>query len=367
MDVFQADIAGQTLRYKFIYPLTRLFFRGGLEPAEEDGPFVSVTPEDIERCRGKFPEGALNGQIEFKALISRTSCALLSEGPACVFHAAAVSAEGRAWLLTAPSGTGKSTQVMNWLKNGDHSPEVICGDMPALRLEEDGTVTVCPSPWNGKENLRGAGAAKLGGIICLEKADENTIRPLSPVGRIGRCITQFVCSPEDGVQADNLARLADAMLSNYPVWLMRNRGDMQSTELMLKTLFEGVGGSGTDCAEPEKTAGAKDAGRKEKTPDCRAMRAIDCVHLESVCGMSVLLADKSAAGMCPYVSIVNDTGAQLWKFLSEPHTAEQCAEMLKDLYPSEDEAALREGAEDFVSLMSEKGYLVPAGGDGGEA
>ena len=102
-----------------------------MKPADAGTPFIEVSEDTIEKGREQFPEDTPPEHIEFKALIDLTSRVLLSSAPVCVFHAVAVSAFGKAWLITAPSGVGKTTQLKNWrLMKDVPKVGVITGDMP---------------------------------------------------------------------------------------------------------------------------------------------------------------------------------------------------------------------------------------------
>lgn len=113
---------------------------------------------------------------EFCLLCQPVSEALLMQRR-CVFHAAALRFRGRAWLIAAGSGVGKSTQCRALMELCPDGISVINGDKPVLHALEDGRVMVYPSPWNGKEGWHGAEAAPLGGVIFLQRGGEDRIAP----------------------------------------------------------------------------------------------------------------------------------------------------------------------------------------------
>ncbi len=130
MGTYKAEIAGHTIKYRIRHPLARLLFGRWLEPTEDDGAALEVSAEMIEQGKIQFPEDADPGHVEFKALISPTSKELLAYG-ACICHAVAVKTGGNAWLITAPSGGGKTTQLRHWVKTVSSSV-VISGYIPVL-------------------------------------------------------------------------------------------------------------------------------------------------------------------------------------------------------------------------------------------
>ncbi|MCR4681967.1 MAG: PqqD family peptide modification chaperone [Clostridiales bacterium] len=370
--VFQAEYAGIPVGYRFRYPLTRMFFWDRMKPADAGTPFIEVSEDTIEKGREQFPEDTPPEHIEFKALIDLTSRVLLSSAPVCVFHAVAVSAFGKAWLITAPSGVGKTTQLKNWRLMKD-VPEVgvISGDMPVLERLTDGSVLVHPSPWNGKEGYRGAAAAPLGGIVCLERIDprdDNAIRLLDPSERIARCLGQFVCRPENETQIRNYARLADAVLGGVPVWLLRNRGDAESTALMIKTIEQYAAKCSLRPAEAAESffgtsavsepADAQNAlcGLSAASGGARYRRT-DGIFLHEICGEYLLLAGAEARRCVPFMSSVNEPSAIIWEYISAPRSAAECAAVLAAEYPDVDPGRLCADASVFLSEMEKKGYV----------
>ena len=234
--VYQAEYAGHTVRYRFLHPGTRMLFRSWVRCVEGDAYDVSVTPERMEETRAELPDEYSDSDVEFRALIGLTSHALLPLG-CCLIHAVAFLWRGRAWLLAAPSGTGKTTQFLNWQRLHPDEITVICGDMPVLERREDGSIWVHPSPWNGKERLgdRRSPAAPLGGLVSLAQGRENEILPM-PVGdAISVLFNQFLLLPDTEEEILMLTSLMDALLRAGPVWQLTNRGDDASTELLRQT------------------------------------------------------------------------------------------------------------------------------------
>ncbi len=228
------NIAGHPLRFLLREPESPGFFRQYASPAEGSGFDLCVSDEDMAYVREKLPDRS-DAYLECRYLIDLTARYLLQFG-ACIMHAAAFSWQGRAWLLAAPSGTGKSTQLLRWAQLVGTDLQVICGDMPALSVQADGSVTVWPTPWNGKESWGGGDAAPLGGVLFLEQAEENTVERLSPEQSVFRFFRQFPRDAETPEQVLALARLIDRCAAAYPVWLLKNRGDLESARLSIRAI-----------------------------------------------------------------------------------------------------------------------------------
>lgn len=229
-NVYEVEYAGRSVRYSFIFPLTKYYFRGFIRRAQGEEYDIRVSPELFRLGRELMPEETNDAYLEYRLLIELTE-QLLLDGGCCMFHSVAFTLGGRAWLLTAPSGTGKTTQYLNWQRLFPGEIEMICGDMPVLELTHEG-VRVHATSWCGKENFGTKSlSAPLGGIVLLEQAGENELTPMEPHDAIFPFFTQFLVRPETEERILALAALMDAMLST-PLMRFCNLGDDASTEML---------------------------------------------------------------------------------------------------------------------------------------
>lgn len=235
-EVYQMNIAGHLLRYSFLYPRTRFKLRPLPQRAEGEDYDIGVTPELIALGRNFLAPDSSNDYVEYRCLIELTARALLRYG-CSVFHAVAFSWRDRAWLLTAPSGVGKTTQFLNWQRLFPGEITVISGDMPVLEGREDGSVWIHPSSWNGKEDLRSRLSAPLGGLVLLEQGNENRIEPLCRSEAVGPIFRQLMALPETEEEILRMTELEDRLLCAAPAWKYVNRGDDASTALLRETLL----------------------------------------------------------------------------------------------------------------------------------
>ena len=94
-----------------------------------------------------------------------------------MLHASCVVVDGKAYLFSAPCGTGKSTHVQLWLRLFGDKAYILNDDKPALRVL-DGKVFVYGTPWSGKNDCSRNAKAELGGIAVIKRAAENSMRVL---------------------------------------------------------------------------------------------------------------------------------------------------------------------------------------------
>lgn len=230
---YALTLAGATVGCSFTFPDTfRCFGDYICGYYEGEGQKLSpATREDWERLNGSFDTFA-----EYSAFTVPVSDALLKTGR-CIIHAAAFRFEDRAYLIAAPSGVGKSTQVRTLMELYPDEIAVISGDRPVLEATEDG-IMVHPSPWNGKEGWCGAEAAPLAAIILLERGDENSIRAIPSKNGVVRVFTSLFmdAESEDGIL--RAASFTDTVLKHTPVWEYVNAGVPDSSRMLYEKVLK---------------------------------------------------------------------------------------------------------------------------------
>ena len=96
-----------------------------------------------------------------------------------LMHASVIRWNGKGYLMTAPSGTGKSTHTRLWYDNIPGC-DLMNDDNPVVRII-DGQAIVYGSPWSGKTPCYRNIQAPIGGLVRIQQRPENSIRKLSPV------------------------------------------------------------------------------------------------------------------------------------------------------------------------------------------
>ena len=137
------------------------------------------------------------------------------------FHASAVQLDGKAYLFSAPPGTGKSTHTEKWCRL--FGAQIINDDKPALRWVDDRWM-VYGTPWSGKHDLSMPVGIPLGGIAVLERGEQNGIRRMSPVEAVPAIISQCLRFANKGCMSKQL-ELINKLLKEAPVWHLTCRND----------------------------------------------------------------------------------------------------------------------------------------------
>jgi len=100
-----------------------------------------------------------------------------------LIHASVIRCEGKGYLMTAPSGTGKSTHTRLWYDNIPGC-DLMNDDNPVVRIV-DGEARIYGSPWSGKTPCYRNIQAPIGAIVRIQQRPKNSIRPLRPLEGFG--------------------------------------------------------------------------------------------------------------------------------------------------------------------------------------
>ncbi len=134
-----------------------------------------------------------------------------------MLHSSAVVMDGKAYLFTADSGTGKSTHTSLWQKAfGEDKAEILNDDKPAIRIGSDG-IFACGTPWSGKTDRNINKIVPIGAIGFLERSENNWIERKTGAEVVGRLLKQTVRPPQME-EMDALLKYVDIVLKNVPVY-----------------------------------------------------------------------------------------------------------------------------------------------------
>lgn len=96
-----------------------------------------------------------------------------------LMHSSVIRCNGKGYLMTAPSGTGKSTHTHLWYTTIPGC-DLMNDDNPVIRIVH-GHPIVYGSPWSGKTPCYRNIQAPVGAIVRIQQRPENSIRPLKPL------------------------------------------------------------------------------------------------------------------------------------------------------------------------------------------
>lgn len=156
-------------------------------------------------------------------------CRRLLEFGGFVLHASAVAYKGKAYLFSAPSGTGKSTHTSLWEKCFGEEAFIINDDKPAIILENE-KIVVCGTPWSGKTDKNKNVSVPLGGICFIERGKENSIEKVNLSSAAAMILGQTLRYPS----VEFMSALLDFLnknLRNIPVFKMKCNISLEAAKM----------------------------------------------------------------------------------------------------------------------------------------
>ncbi len=132
-----------------------------------------------------------------------------------LLHSSAVVYEGKAYLFSAASGTGKSTHTQLWLKNFEGA-YILNDDKPAIMLTDNG-IYAYGTPFSGKTDWNVNTGVPLQGICALERGVENKIEPLSPEEAMFWIMNQTV-RPYEEERMIQMLDVLDEIIKQVPTY-----------------------------------------------------------------------------------------------------------------------------------------------------
>lgn len=152
-----------------------------------------------------------------------------------MLHASCVEYEGKAYLFSARSGTGKSTHTHLWLKHLPGS-RIINDDKPAIRCI-DGVYYAYGTPWSGKYDESVNIGVPIAGIAFLSRG-ENSIKRIPGIKALKLFMDQTV-RPGDKNLMSNMLDILNGVLTNIPIYEISC--DMSEEAVM--TAYNGMKGA----------------------------------------------------------------------------------------------------------------------------
>lgn len=210
----------------------RVFARRFL--SEEEPEFVvGASDKDIEEERTRMIEymgrGDASEQELEKLFIYRQIAEKLPDYNAFLVHGAALRVDSYGYLLTGPSGAGKTTHARLWKKVFADRMRVINDDKPILRII-DNKIIAYGSPWSGKERWHNNLSAPLKAVIFVNQDKVNHIELMNRAQSWDKMMNQTYRS----INAENMKKtlaFIDKMINVVPMYSLYCNKDQHAVQI----------------------------------------------------------------------------------------------------------------------------------------
>lgn len=246
MTAFTMEIAGVAVCVQPLFQSTREYCKSYLTNKEPDF-FVHVTWEDLAFEQMMLEREAVKEGLKIRkfkdpflerATIQRRVADFLVSENTLMMHGSTISVDGRAYLFTAPCGTGKSTHTRLWRELLGERAVMVNDDKPFLQITPTG-VLAYGSPWSGKHGLAANICVPLQGICSLQRGKENVIRPIE-AKELMDIFFQQVHIPDDEFLASRAFSLIETLAERVPLWAMHCNKEADAAKVSYCAMSRGL-------------------------------------------------------------------------------------------------------------------------------
>ena len=218
--MFYIRVADLTVKICSIYPFTQEFCRDyWIDPVPNPDIVVETTKEEILRELTLEGSNMPPEQAEGICVYRKICTGLPKKFQGFLMHGAVIEYQGKGYVFTAKSGTGKSTHIRLWQKRfGKDLVHIVNGDQPIMRFVDD-QLTAYGTPWCGKEGYQTNTSVPVTAICFIERSETNWIRPLSSAESVSRIFHQIL-TPADVETVDAMFPMLNRMISEIPCYVL---------------------------------------------------------------------------------------------------------------------------------------------------
>lgn len=216
--------------------------------ATDDAPdfLVRITQADIDREREQsaqedaregrpmrtWNEGYLEELAVYRHIAER-----MPAYSTLLFHGSAVAVDGKGYLFSAKSGTGKSTHAQLWQQLLGDRFTYVNDDKPLIRITAE-AVTVYGTPYDGKHHRSANIAVPLTAVCFLQRGEKNAIREIGPREAFP-CLLQQVYCPQDRAALGQTLSLLQSLMAQVRFYALACNMDPEAA----RVAFQGMGGT----------------------------------------------------------------------------------------------------------------------------
>lgn len=238
--MFQIELAGHSFAVENAYSYVEKLCQD-YRTTKQPEAVIRVSAAEIAR---ENEDGGNWSPAYLESLaVYRKICERLLEDNIVLFHCSAIEVDGKAYLFTAPSGTGKSTHTRLWREVLKDRVKVINDDKPLLSIpigdgaEMPEEIRVYGTPYGGKDGLQSNISAPVAAIVILHQAKENTIKRMDAASAYPMLLNQTYRRKD----AQGMLRTLDLVerLAGLPVYSLGCTISEEAVKLAYHTMIEG--------------------------------------------------------------------------------------------------------------------------------
>ena len=230
-----ADVVFETNHiYKYTPWLCKKYVYSGNQPTD---CVIEITKNDILiEKQNAGDEDFPDFYLESLALYRKLCSYILNHANGTLFHSSSLAVDGKGYLFTAPSGTGKSTHARLWRETFGDRVITINDDKPIVRCI-DGIYYVYGTPWNGKHGLDNDIRVPISAICEIYQSKENKIEKVTPTDMLMVAFSQTL-RPTEKSAMDKYLTFIDGLLKSVNLYKLGCNISVDAAKLSFSTMVE---------------------------------------------------------------------------------------------------------------------------------
>lgn len=188
---------------------------------------VQVRDEDINYEKNSLVEYS-DAYLETLA-VYRKIAEWMSMQQTLLVHGSVVAVDGKAYLFTAKSGTGKSTHTRLWREYFGKRAVMVNDDKPLIEVSKEGIIA-WGTPWDGKHHLSSNIGVPLSAICILKRGLKNTIREITPYEAYPMLMQQCY-RPKDVLALEKTLTVIDEIKERVAFYELFCNTDMEAAKV----------------------------------------------------------------------------------------------------------------------------------------
>ena len=194
---------------------------------------VTMTQDDIGYEKARFESGISSDAHLEELAVYRKISEKMPDYDTVLYHGSVISVDGKAYMFTASSGTGKSTHTALWRKLFGDRAVMVNDDKPLIHIGE--ITTAYGTPYNGKHRLSANIGVPLKAICILERSEKNHIEQIT-FKEAYSMLVQQVYRPNDILALQKTLSLVDRLEKSVSFYRLGCNMDISAAQ----TAYDGM-------------------------------------------------------------------------------------------------------------------------------
>lgn len=203
------------------------------EVGSDEIMYAMEITKDWTYCRLLYDATRTNGTVAFEGLVSPFSYAVMQQ-KGIVLHGVLLEYEGRGIILTAPSGTGKSTHAHLW--RDQENALIINGDRVLINRMGDQVIGY-GMPWCGSSGEYVNRHVTIAAVVVLEQSTVNKVCAMEPTEIFIQLLEALRAPRWEPRLYEKGVELVEEILSDIPVVKLMCRPDAEAVEVLRQEII----------------------------------------------------------------------------------------------------------------------------------